>query len=109
MNTLICTAVSPCWMPGLGFRWLKDTGRACAIDDAPLPKFAMIGDCDPLRFVSDCAAPAAIDPAGAQVAGVVAEVAAVPLPGPLGLMIGAICILAIVAIFKNCHALETIR
>lgn len=31
-----CEPQALCWMPGLGFRWIKDTGAACAIDDAPL-------------------------------------------------------------------------
>lgn len=39
MNRLICTEEAPCWMPGTGFRWLKDTGSTCAIDDEPLTKF----------------------------------------------------------------------
>lgn len=47
MNHLICTEDAPCWMPGLGFRWLKDTGSTCAIDDEPMTKFDSMGT-DPM-------------------------------------------------------------
>ncbi|MFC3169254.1 hypothetical protein [Paracoccus fontiphilus] len=31
-----CTPDAPCWVSGLGFRPVEDTGTACAINDAPM-------------------------------------------------------------------------
>lgn len=90
----ICSNDAPCWMPGTGFRWIKDTGSTCAIDDDPLDKFVPVSFAgkDPMDILRFWFGGSDADPV--HVPGTdVPHIAAVPLDGSGAYMAGGILLI----------------
>lgn len=100
---LPCTADEACWVAGMGFRVIGDTGTACAIFDAPMAGKMPIDDCasHPLRslfLTGTCPAEAGPSP---MTLSEVPAAAAVPLPGTGALLGGALAVAVIVRRLGN--------
>lgn len=85
MQPLICSPSYPCWVEGLGFRVVEDTGAACAINDTVLGGKVTCASALGVLLIA-CEAEAQALPQGIAAA----DVAPVPLPPSAVLLLVAV-------------------
>lgn len=85
-----CTPSAPCWVAGLGFRPIEDTGTACALDDRPIEGKAATCENSLSALLMTCAPEQRA-----------ASVADAPLPAPVPLPPSAVCLLAAVVLLAG--------